>query len=386
MIIEYIQEYAYIIILNLMMFKFLTWRFKKKHSKFILLTIVECIVFTLINMHSANWGNRFTFISYYLSVIVLYEEKFWKKIFTAFFVLRLELLVATITFFMTYGLYYLAKYTVFREVMGTRVVITYISPIMFIINLILMQIYLYKLNKVKVVKKILKDKKITIYIAIILLSEIAVSRIPYELLKNNTIYEPVKGSLYAAIGFLLLMVIVIFCVLIIINYQKKDVNLKVLELNTKVDALQEHIEINKSTEEKKNIVLHDVKNHINIIKDLVSEGDEEEALEYIEEFEGNFLKIYKNKFSGNPLVNSILVRKQKICEENNIKFNVDCKIPSKIQIKQFDLSTVLCNLIDNAIEENLRCEEIEKRYIDISIKLFEQTLLIKIINLRLWFI
>lgn len=85
--------------------------------------------------------------------------------------------------------------------------------------------------------------------------------------------------------------------------------------------------------------------------------------------------------SGCVVIDAIINNRASIANDNNIQFRVDLKIASDLNIQQSDISVVLCNLLDNAIDANKNC--IDDRYIDLNIETDrrnENTLLISIEN------
>ena len=379
--LNYIWDYLYYIVLNLALLRFLTFRLKRKYLWIWGIIILECIGYTLINMQTRTLGIIFTFGSYIIGTLVFYKEPIRQKMFIGIFILSCNMLTPVIGFFTSFGIYNLAVHTKFGGLISPYLVVEYISPILFFIEVCLIQFFIYKISKYEIIKGLSKDKKIRIYMLIIILIGIGIEVIPYFLQGYNLVSRPDIGAFWSIIVLLLLIIIIIMGVLIIINYQKKEVINKKNELNTKLNVLENHIENSTEIIEKKNIVLHDVKSHMSVIKSLVALGDEEEILNYINDLNDGILQIYENKVSGNLVVDSILIEKRKMCLEKDIKFNIECTVPKVIKIKYFDLSTILCNLIDNAIEENLRCAENTEKYIDISLKVVEGAFLIKIDNL-----
>lgn len=81
------------------------------------------------------------------------------------------------------------------------------------------------------------------------------------------------------------------------------------------------------------------------------------------------LKIFANKAfyinSGNNTVDIVLNSKVNVAESCDITITVNAKITNEIKIDDIDLSVILGNLIDNAIEAATK--ENEKKYVHIQI-------------------
>ena len=124
---------------------------------------------------------------------------------------------------------------------------------------------------------------------------------------------------------------------------------------------------------------HDEKNHFLSIRGLIQEKSDEKALEYIDSLldfytsEDNYIK------TKNEVLNSILNYKIKKMKDNKIKINTDIRIRETIPLSDYHLSIILGNLIDNAIEAQMKIDE-EKRNIDIKIIDEKNKFIIKLDN------
>ena len=76
-------------------------------------------------------------------------------------------------------------------------------------------------------------------------------------------------------------------------------------------------------------------------------------------------------------MDAIVNTKQRLSEEKGITFIVNAAIPKKCCVREIDMSNILGNLIDNAMEASQGEEE---PYIDLTIRQEKIFLVIKIIN------
>ncbi len=81
--------------------------------------------------------------------------------------------------------------------------------------------------------------------------------------------------------------------------------------------------------------------------------------------------------SGNSEIDSLINYKMDLAEKHNINSEVYLAIPHKLNINPFDLSIVIGNLLDNAIEAALKSEN---KFINISVELDRNVLYISISN------
>ena len=80
------------------------------------------------------------------------------------------------------------------------------------------------------------------------------------------------------------------------------------------------------------------------------------------------MQIYENTFhTGSKALDTVLTREALICGQNHIELSVVADGRLLSFIKSVDLYTMLSNILDNAIEANLRIEEECKRSIHLSV-------------------
>jgi len=127
---------------------------------------------------------------------------------------------------------------------------------------------------------------------------------------------------------------------------------------------------------------HDIKNILLTIDFYVSKGDMEKAKEQV----GALIKtkvMDHDEYTGCVAVDSILnVKIQKI-KEIGIHYNMKLQIPKDLIIqenKTLDISAILGNLLDNAIEGVLRIPRERERKIDIVIQYNDSKLIFNIQN------
>lgn len=83
--------------------------------------------------------------------------------------------------------------------------------------------------------------------------------------------------------------------------------------------------------------------------------------------------------TDNIVVDSLVNAKYTIALKEEIKFTVDIHIPMQLPFYSADLSILLGNIVDNAIEASLQIAK-EERYIKFFMKFETNTLIITVIN------
>lgn len=119
------------------------------------------------------------------------------------------------------------------------------------------------------------------------------------------------------------------------------------------------------SEQNKNskVLIHDITKHLNTIKQL-SENKDSNITQYISAIVDDFNIMNPIDYCNNPTVNLITHRYYEICKKNNINFTISIKNANIDFIKEHDITALLDNLLENAVESALMTNE---KFIDFSI-------------------
>lgn len=127
-------------------------------------------------------------------------------------------------------------------------------------------------------------------------------------------------------------------------------------------------------------IRHDARHFIGVLRRLAEEG------RYLEL--RTFLAEYANKTDTDPLpvfcehivANSILGYYSLKARENSVPFRCTCAIPKQLSVSDTDLCVVLGNGLENAIEANMRLDDLNTRFVSAEARIRNGQLLIKIEN------
>lgn len=130
-------------------------------------------------------------------------------------------------------------------------------------------------------------------------------------------------------------------------YQKQFENQLLLAQN---QAYVEQLNANIKKQEDLDILRHDMKHHIVVLQDLLERQENQQALTYLQKMYHITAQI-KGRWvqSGNDIVDSILNQKIELAVKEQIEVKTQLEIPNVLAIEAFDLSLILGNLLDNAI-------------------------------------
>lgn len=190
------------------------------------------------------------------------------------------------------------------------------------------------------------------------------------ILMHTTIYlciiYPVneKFKLSLVLGNLLLLfsnIIVFYINELIIKYNHKYTQIlldKQKEKNT-----SNYYELLREQNENSKVLIHDITRHLNTVKQL-SEDKDSNIAKYISEIVNDFSVMNPIDYCNNPTVNLITHRYYEICKKNNINFSINIKNANIDFIKEHDITALLDNLLENAVESALQTND---KFIDFSI-------------------
>ena len=117
-------------------------------------------------------------------------------------------------------------------------------------------------------------------------------------------------------------------------------------------------------DEQHNILIHDIKKHLQSIMLLNDERDHEHITSYIGHLLSDYEILSPVNISDNKMLNSICNRYRDICRNNNVAFHTDIRKGCLLELPENELTSIICNLLDNAFEAS---SGIPGAYIELNI-------------------
>jgi hypothetical protein len=137
--------------------------------------------------------------------------------------------------------------------------------------------------------------------------------------------------------------------------------------------------LSQSTEEMR-ALRHDLRHQLQAIRGYLQKDNVEGALGYVEAISGNIPEIANKLLCDNFAVNAVAVHYLDKANENHIQTDLRLVVPEDLgQIPDNDMSIIVGNLFENAIEACLFVEE-DKRFIRMSSKVVKKRLTLVIDN------
>lgn len=247
---------------------------------------------------------------------------------------------------------------VFYSDFSVRVIICIITKL---INIAVM-ILIYKTFKKSGLNL---EKKIWVLFNVVMLVFLIVT-VMYMTIYPTTTQDSSSALLYmtVSISFLAMSIIVIYFFTSICTSFKQREKLYILQASH--DSIEEKLSVQKQNSEKLQKIRHDMRNHLINTKILLESNDIDNANSLLNDIIGQTdnINISISQSTGNNIIDTIIAFKATVCENKNISFEYMLDVLPELKIDYADISSVISNLIDNAIEAT---EKTENAYIQLKI-------------------
>ena len=153
----------------------------------------------------------------------------------------------------------------------------------------------------------------------------------------------------ASMTFFIAGMISIYFFTYICNSFRNEKRLYILQ--TGYDGIKEQLAVQSANSEKISKIRHDAKNHLQNAKALLLQGRYDAAESLVDEMIGQTNSIHPefNAATGNDIIDAAITVKSAICKSRGIDFNLSCERLPKINISEIDLSSLISNILDNAV-------------------------------------
>ncbi len=159
------------------------------------------------------------------------------------------------------------------------------------------------------------------------------------------------------------------------------------EINKQYQLLQQHLmsekeQIHLLDEQQQEVrrLAHDVKNSLLPVVNALNQEDPAAAKSLLGQILDGFAQSPSRIETGFSLIDAILSQKQKQSQDRQIRLNVVHHLHDIQRISDIDLSVILGNALDNAIEATAQTEDINRRVISLSLQSEKGLLSIKLKN------
>lgn len=125
---------------------------------------------------------------------------------------------------------------------------------------------------------------------------------------------------------------------------------------------------------------HDYHNHIQTMKAYLAMGRLEELDSYLNELDRDLTEVDTVLKTGNVKLDAILNSKISLAKSKGIRVEAKALVPSSLPFSEVDLSLIIGNLMDNAMEACLKIDQEQQRFIRIYLDVLKGQLYIYVMN------
>lgn len=126
-------------------------------------------------------------------------------------------------------------------------------------------------------------------------------------------------------------------------------------------------------------LFHDLHNHIELLHRHLTHGNVNEVVEYLEDLRGPVREITNSGWTGDEAVDYLIGNKTAAAQEQQIAAEVNMEFPRHTNIRSADLTAILGNLLDNALEAAKKAQG-NQRFIRLTVRRINNMLVIKVEN------
>lgn len=177
--------------------------------------------------------------------------------------------------------------------------------------------------------------------------------------------------------FLLFLIILLtlYSLIAYIRYIREVDQKKLIEIKNSVTA-EKYNNILKVYKENAQLY-HDMKNHLSILDSLITHDEFEQSKQYIQSL-ADVPTTFQQIWTGNEIIDCIINLKKNSCEQFGIEMIIDAD-PLKLDIDDIIVSTIITNVLDNAIEACQHNSD-KKKWVYIALRRINDIFLIKTEN------
>lgn len=125
---------------------------------------------------------------------------------------------------------------------------------------------------------------------------------------------------------------------------------ELLLLRQKEEADEEYYTTLKEQYESQRILIHDVRHHLCVIKELAENQPRKAIIDYVTEMERLPELQRRIRYAGDPVLNAVVVRYGDLCMQKGIAFSADIRNESLAFMSSLDITALFGNLLENAVE------------------------------------
>ena len=180
--------------------------------------------------------------------------------------------------------------------------------------------------------------------------------------------------------WIILSIILLFAILFYRVNQQREMEAEIAKLKQEqAEIVERDYQALRRTYADNAKLYHDLHNHIEAIYQCLMQGDIQEAVRYCEDLRTPVRQISQTVWTGDKALDYLISSKMALAGQAQIKTKVNIEYPHNTNIRSVDLTTILGNLLDNALEAVKTAPE-GLRFLNLTIRRINAMLIIKVEN------
>lgn len=182
------------------------------------------------------------------------------------------------------------------------------------------------------------------------------------------------------ITWIILSMVLAFAILIYRVNRQHEMEVEIVKLKeVQAEILERDYQALRKTYTDNAKLYHDLHNHIEAIYQCLIQGDITTAVKYCEDLRIPVREISQTVWTGDKVIDYLISSKMALAEQMKVKTKVNIEYPYNTNIRSVDLTTILGNLLDNALEA-VETAAGGLRFLCLTIRRINDMLIIKVEN------
>lgn len=176
----------------------------------------------------------------------------------------------------------------------------------------------------------------------------------YQMVNDRGLNKPGPAALYSLGMVAIVLIVQRLCANVIHSHERHMVRLSLEQESAGTAVMAKQV---SRTEEELRRYRHETVNHLTTLSALLEDGDTRRAKALVADMLGTPGSPAVDEGSGNPLVDAIFRQKEDVCRERGIALSGDLVLTDRLPLSDAELSSLLSNLLNNAIEAAEHCPD-----------------------------
>ena len=155
---------------------------------------------------------------------------------------------------------------------------------------------------------------------------------------------------------------------------KQDARMQVMSLREKYAV--DNMEIMRQSQEETRRQRHELRHHMVVLEEMLSQNQEKRARDYIRKMASDISAIPTETYSEHMVINAIAGHYLNMAKSEGIRVETDIRTRGKTPLEDGEISVLLTNLLENALEGSGAAKDNQEKFISLVISSDQEKMLI----------